>query len=638
MCGITGIWNLNSKPVKREDIISFNDTQRHRGPDGGDVFIDEQSCLALGHRRLSIIDLTDMGKQPMSDVSGRYVITYNGEVFNYIELKQELSAKGHHFSTRTDTEVILEAYKAWGKECVYRFNGMWAFAIWDREQKTIFISRDRFGVKPLYYTYAPGSLFAFASETIAFSKLNGFVKQIDKKNTNLGVKYPFYLESVGETIYQQIYKLKPGHNAEISAGSKLTIHKWWKTEEHLVTVPDAYNDQVAQFKELLTDACRLRLRSDVNIGTALSGGLDSSSVYSLVREIHDKHLFEKGSTPKDWQTAFVAVFPDTAMDEKEHADQVVAYTNGVAKYIYPNSNNLADALVDEVKQEDFIYLSPPVVHNIYKHMRESGVTVSLDGHGVDEMLFGYPNMVAEWMVNEKDAGTKDMLCHTLAGMLNLPLEVVHAKYLGTTAKKENKGKLLYNTLPVGVKNKIRRYKYNKIKHTEWLQELHMPEDVYPPLTGKAPYDIPYRLFHVDILPTLLRNWDLASMRHGVEIRMPFMDWRLVTYIFSLPGSSKVGDGYTKKILRDAMVGLMPEPIRNRKHKIGINAPMTEWFNGVLSSFIADAVSSKSFLESDIWNGPLLRDHALKLTKEKAWMHEQCNSFWPYINAWLLSNK
>lgn len=638
MCGISGIWNLNSKPVSTQDIVTFNDTLEHRGPDGGDVFIDDSSCIAFGHRRLSIIDLSDMGKQPMQDASGRYVITYNGEVFNYLELKQELIALGYGFSSRTDTEVILTAYKAWGQDCVYRFNGMWAFAIWDKQDKTLFISRDRFGVKPLYYTYTAGESFAFASETTAFAKLTGFTKSFNRKNTNLTIRYPFYLESIGETIYEGIYKLKPGHNIIISTRKELTIQRWWNTNEHLVQVPAKYEDQVAEFKNILTDACKLRLRSDVNIGTALSGGLDSSSVYCLVREMYDKQLFETNNTPQDWQTAFIAVFPDTAMDEKIYADSVVAHTNGTSKYIYPQYNSLADSIINEVRQEDFIYLSPPVVHNIYGQMRSNGVKVSLDGHGVDEMLFGYPNMVGEWMVSEKDNATRDMLCETLAGLLNETKETIASRYLHTIPEKQNNNRHLFNLLPQSLKNSIRRYKYNKTKHKEWMQELHVPAFPAVDTTGSPSYDIPYRCFHSDVLPTLLRNWDLASMRHGVEIRMPFMDWRLVTYVFSLPGSSKVGNGFTKRILRDAMKGAMPEDIRNRKYKIGINAPMVEWFNDSLNSFITDAVSSRSFVESDVWNGPLLKDHALKLTKEKAWTQGDCNTFWPYLNAWLLMHK
>lgn len=634
MCGITGIWNLNGKPVSRDTITRYNNTLKHRGPDGGDVYVNNN--LALGHRRLSILDLSEMGNQPMIDEELGLVIVYNGEVYNYVELKKELQLKGYNFKTRTDTEVLLAAYKEWGEDCVFRFNGMWAFAIWDISKKTLFVSRDRFGVKPLYYIYKKNEIFAFSSETISFSELDGFNKTFSTKNLNLGIRFSFYLESVGETIYNDIVKLKPGHNITFKHGKDPVIKKWWSTEKHLVMVSGNYHEQVEQFHELLIDSCKLRLRSDVSVGTALSGGLDSSSIYCLIKELQKKNLFDAENTPADWQTAFVASFPGTTMDEKEYADEVIKYTNGQAKYIYPKDDNITNAIISEVKHEDYIYLSPPVVHNIYREMRNNGVKVSLDGHGVDEMLFGYPNMVSEWMVKENDEATKRMLCTTMAGLLNENEDAISNKYLNHKTVNRTLIQRLLDSLPQEIKLSFRKRAFNKTKQNEWMRELYQPVEPDSPGRFTNPsYSIPYRKFHVDVLPTLLRNWDAASMRHGVEIRMPFMDWRLVTYVFSLPGSSKVGEGYTKHILRDAMKELMPENIRTRKYKIGINAPMVEWFNHELSSFIKDAVSSRSFLESGVWNGPLLKEHALKLTNEKKWTQNDCNVFWPYLNAWIL---
>ncbi len=617
MCGITGIWRLNNQKVSTQDISVFNDTLKHRGPDGSGIYIDENACLALGQRRLAIFDLSDAGRQPMSYLNGELQITYNGEIFNHVELKNELQAKGHRFATRTDTEVILAAYKEWGEDCLPRFNGMWAFAIWDTRKQTLFISRDRFGIKPLYYTYSPGQLFAFASESVAFGSLDGFTKEADEKNISLGLQNAYYLESVGKTIYRNIHKLLPGHQLTLKAGSPIKIGRWWNTSDHLTEVPASYPEQVEKFRELFYDSCKLRLRSDVPLGLTLSGGLDSSSVYATIQKLYKEKKFDQQHSPQEQPRAFIASFPGTTMDEKKYADEVIQFYNGTATYIYPDGNNISDSIIAEIKKEDFIFLTPPVVHNIYKEIKEQGIKVSMDGHGVDEMLFGYPWMIRDWMLQAKNAKSVSLFL-MYAGMRNET-----GSSLGKAIKESSKI--------------WKGYFAKKAMGNKWLQHPQIFEDLNTDRQSDAVNNIVYQSFHSSTLPTLLRNWDRASMRHGVEIRMPFMDWRLVSYVFSLPVESKVKNGFSKRILRDAMKGALPENIRTRKYKIGINAPMLEWFNGPMSAFITDAVRSASFLQSPIWNGPLLRDMAIKLCSEKKWTQRDCDSFWPYLNAWILMN-
>jgi len=617
MCGIAGIWHLNSQRVTSEDITVFNDTLKHRGPDDSGIYIDENASLALGHRRLSIFDLSEAGKQPMADASGDLHITYNGEIFNYIELKEELKSKGHRFVSKTDTEVILAAYREWGEDCLLRFNGMWAFAIWNKRTQTLFLSRDRFGIKPLYYIYLTGNLFAFASESVSFAKLNGFKKEIDGKNLSLCLQNAYYLESVGKTIYQNINKLLPGHHLTLKKGSGINIKRWWNTSDHLIEPPGTYTEQVEKFKELLLDSCKLRLRSDVPLGITLSGGLDSSSVYTTVQKLYKERRFDELNSPKEQPKAFIASFPGTTMDEKKYADEVIKFYNGSATYIYPDESNLSTSIINEIKAEDFIFLTPPVVHNIYAKIKEHGIKVSMDGHGVDEMLFGYPWMIRDWMMSS-------------TSMQALKLFLMYADM-------RNEGG---NQISKAIKESrkiLKGYFAKKAQGNNWLLQHHTFDNVNARELKDPVNNIAYKSFHSATLPTLFRNWDRASMRHGVEIRMPFMDWRLVSYVFSLPIESKVKGGYSKRIIRDAMKGSLPESIRNRKYKIGINAPMVEWFNGPMSSFILDVVQSSSFLQSPIWNGPLLKDIVLKLTKEKKWTQRDCDNFWPYLNAWILMN-
>ena len=207
MCGIAGIWQLNNEPLAEQKLQRFTNTLEHRGPDGFGFYIDKKSCLGLGHRRLSILDLSEAGKQPMSFADARYWISYNGEIFNFIELKSELKSKGYAFKTETDTEVILAAYHYWGTDALPRFNGMWAMAIWDTYEQKLFLARDRFGIKPLYYLYIPDSLFAFASETIAFKNLEGYQRTFDEKNVGLQLEDSTALEGIGYTIFQNIFQL-----------------------------------------------------------------------------------------------------------------------------------------------------------------------------------------------------------------------------------------------------------------------------------------------------------------------------------------------------------------------------------------------------------------------------------------------
>jgi asparagine synthase (glutamine-hydrolysing) len=460
---------------------------------------------------------------------------------------------------------------------------------------------------------------------------------MDPENLTRGINDAFHLEFIGETIYKDIVKLLPGHSLKLRRRGDPVIKKWWKIEEHLVTVPESYEEQVQVFRELFTDACKLRLRSDVPVGIALSGGLDSSSVYSTIQQINNQTI------NGNWKNAFIACFPDTKMDEKYYADEVINFTNGTPNYIYPEDKHIGSAIYDEIKREDFVYTSPPVVHNIYKEMRKKNIIVSLDGHGADEMLYGYPHMLYDCLIDDHKNSTVE-LRRTWAEVTGITMEkadqVIAAEFAGREGWNPSPYRNLYDKyLPKGLKTVYRKHRFKSKRSESWLLnyvELAKKQTDLPFLRNNPVLEISYKEVH-DKLPTLLRNWDRASMKHGIEIRMPFLDWRLVAYVFSLPQTSKVGEGYTKRIVRDAMKGWMPETVRLRKPKIGINAPMEEWFNDSMSSFILDAVNSPTFLQSHIWNGPLLRDHLTRLTKEKKWTHSDSVFFWPYLNAWILSN-
>jgi asparagine synthase (glutamine-hydrolysing) len=642
MCGIAGIWNY-SQNIEADSLEKFILSLRHRGPDGQGVFIDNNDKLGLAHRRLAIMDLSDDAKQPMSYMSCRYWITFNGEIYNFIELKEELESCGYTFQSQSDTEVIMAAYDKWGVDCQKKFNGMWAFALWDTKKKEMFCSRDRFGIKPFYYIYKPGYFFAFASETIAFKHLDNFTREFDTKNITRVLNDAFCLEGYGETIFKQIFQILPGHHIKFSHKSGIIQDRWWSTcNQPDQDIPPEYEKQVSNFKELFFDSCSLRMRSDVPLGTALSGGVDSSSVYCVIY-----HLMKNGSAIKrmapDWQKAFIGTFPNTRLDEAGYASEVIKYTGGKAEYIVPNYSDLIDRIKRDTIIGDYIYITPPVGNFIYLEMAKNGIKVSLDGHGVDEMLFGYPGLVFNAYTDAIHSGQKDF-AEEIAGIFigmhpeDMQKESIDQlntiKLSGAFRKLMESGK---KNLPLFLKKRInglliqiRVQQYqNWLRHTEFLSETADPDNTKQEGTST------YIHFHKTTLPTILRNFDRASMGSGVEIRMPFMDWRLVSFVFHLPIRSKLGDGFTKRILRDTMKDIMPESIRTRKTKIGLNAPMIEWFSHELREYILEEVNSKEFLESEIWNGPLIKEFVDIKMDTNSWTWDDCTRFWPYLNAHIL---
>lgn len=288
----------------------------HRGPDGQGLHVD--GSLGLGHRRLAILDLTPMGHQPMSYAAGRYWITYNGEVYNFLELRHELENLGHRFRSDSDTEIILSAYVQWGRECLLRFNGMWAFAIWDAHDKTLFLARDRFGIKPLFYLLERDRL-AFASEWKAFLALPCFARRVDWSTFVTALLDPYCQEGIEECLLLGVRRLLPGHCMTVTP-HETRVFRWWNTLEHLVEPPTGLQKQAERFRELFEDACRMRMRSDVPIGTSLSGGLDSSSIVCMLAESGRQPGKAENRLAEDWQRAFIATFPGTPVDERSYAD------------------------------------------------------------------------------------------------------------------------------------------------------------------------------------------------------------------------------------------------------------------------------------------------------------------------------
>lgn len=571
MCGIFGyIGKLDRGTAER-----CLDTMTHRGPDGWGLWSDDG--VTLGHRRLSILDLSENGRQPMSDPEGRYWITFNGEIYNFLEVRAELATRGHRFRTESDTEVILAAYREWGDQCLDRFNGMWAFAIWDRVERSLFLARDRFGKKPLFYAELPNGDFAFASEMKALLPLLPDAQPDRRMIRGMTLRSSFAYEATDRCLIRGIRRFLAGHCGRLQQG-RLGTRRWWNTLDHLPDVPSSYDEQVEMMRGLLFDACRLRMRSDVTIGTALSGGLDSSSVLSALAHINRTRAGE-ARLSNDWQHAFVASFPGTPLDEARYAQRVAEHA-GIQAEILPID---PARHIDELQRmlylyEDITVTSPIPFMALYRRIKQAGVTVTLDGHAADELFGGYST---DWAYALMDAGTdisqvRQVLDVYEQGLPDDPTQFrrpanrfsSYAKRLGSVLAKHAMG--MHENLG-------REY----TDHPRWKELDHL---------GRA-------LFwqtHSFVLPTILRSYDRYGMAASIEIRMPFLDWRIATFAFALPWHAKIRRGFSKAIIRDAIAPYMPHDIAYRRTKIGFNSPIVDWMRGPLRGFFLDTLSSQDF--------------------------------------------
>ena len=580
MCGILG-------HMPSCDLQYFKlslDTIQHRGPDGYGIWNDEYNNISLGHRRLSVIDLSETGKQPM-EWKDRYVITFNGEIYNYIELRKELEQKGIQFKTQSDTEVLLALYATLGSKCLDKLNGMWAFAIYDKQDSSVFLSRDRMGKKPLFY-FQRNNEFAFASEMKA---LYGFMENVepDMEVLEIAKNNMFSYEATEHCLIKGIKRF-PAASFGIYKNGNLNITNYWRPLDHLAKVPNRYDQQVEMFRELFIDSCKIRMRSDVPVGTALSGGIDSSATISTMAYVAN-HV--DGVYSRDWQHAYVASFPGSFLDETDKARTVADYLNIGATYL--NIDPVKD--IDKLFYysylfEEFNVTSPIPFIALYGKIKECGTTVTLDGHGSDELFGGYGFDIGPKILDDYPNPFK--MRRSLQTISDIGID---------------KNKISFGRVYLESKN-ITRQRFDSIKKTNSKKGISSLDHFNQRL---------YRSTFENILPTLLRNYDRYSMINGVEIRMPFLDHRIVSFAFSIPGSSKARKGYSKAIVRDAMKDFFPDDIRLLKRKIGFNSPFTEWMKGPLKEWLLDQMESESFQSASFIQSQTVKNNILKVMKDPA---------------------
>lgn len=547
MCGIFGLVSkIGAVDVDLVDRLT--DLVAHRGPDGRGVRVCGN--VGLGHRRLAIIDLSAGGAQPMRDRRYPIWITYNGEIYNYLELRGELQRLGFAFETGSDTEVLLAAYVCWGEKCLDRFNGMWSFAIFDERDNTLFCARDRFGVKPFYYLDTD-SEFAFGSEIRQLLPLIGRpIADDDLVNDFLVCGLT---DHTSRTFFKGIDKLLPGHLMRVDvATGRLRVERYYSLATRIV---DVRRDEVAgAVRDLLDDATKLRLRSDVRVGTCLSGGLDSSSVATLAA----RH-YALGSNEAFF--AITAVSQQASNNEMNYAAEIATKSKLSWLCTEPTYEDFAStaAKLLEVQEEPFGGPSIMMQYQVMQTARANGVIVLLDGQGGDETLLGYRRYYAAWLLEYLRRDGIRGFCSGFADAVKAGTSIgwLTIYLLGVSS--------------AGIREAFYRWQYRFLKKPQLPQALRR----FARHTRDA---LAMQILEIteSNLPMLLRFEDKNSMRFGVETRLPFLDYRFVEFALGLPLRVKLHRGWTKWPLREAMRDELPTTIRWRKDKIGFAAPDQLW--------------------------------------------------------------
>ncbi len=564
MCGIAAI--ISNKKIEKTYIERMLAVIQHRGPDNVDCVYLNDGNIALGHRRLSILDLSEAGNQPMSYLSGRYWITYNGEIYNYIELRKELELKGYRFLSNTDTEVIMAAYDCWGAECLHKFNGMWAFVIVDTVKKVTFVARDRFGVKPFYF-YKDNNTIFISSE----------IKQIleipeIKVNVNQQRAYDYLCWGVSdhtnETLFKNIYQLRPGEAGIIDFDKnfiKCDVYKWYNLQFN--DFYGSFDEAIEEFKYLFFDAVKLRLRSDVQIGSCLSGGLDSSSIVCAV------NYLLKQENKEDYQKTVSAVSDVSKYDERQFINEVLKSKCINGYFTLPDFDTLFKS-VDKItwhQDEPFGSTSIFAQWCVFDAAANNNLKVMLDGQGADEQLAGYHTFF-----KPRFAG----LFKTFQ-WIKLLDEISACKKLHNYSVIFALKGIMTQLLPDFMLNEMRKH-YNHVEIApEWidLEKLQIePQNLFTNIGTKVTTirDLSISQLTCSNLQRLLHYEDRNSMAHSVESRLPFLDNRLVEFVLGLPDEYKLSNGITKRVLRESMRNYMPEKVCNRIDKIGFATPEEVW--------------------------------------------------------------
>ena len=572
MCGIAGIISDDPTLISEGVIETMTNVLEHRGPDGKGSWISPKNNVGFGHRRLSIIDLNITGNQPMHYLN-RYTIIFNGEIYNYIELKQDLVKQGYTFEGRSDTEVILKMYHCYKEKCLNFFDGMFAFAIWDELDQILFAARDRFCEKPFYYSFNESDhTFIFSSEMKSMWAVG--VKKINDGSMLLNFLTLGFTQNPSNaysTFFSSINKLPAAHFLKYNFETKSIItHSYWQVNLDIKQHHLSLENCIQQFSELFNTSVRRRLRSDVAIGTSLSGGLDSSSIVATILKNSSGNLCDLKT--ENLKT-FSAVFKGFEKDESRYINLVSQKLNIKNFQVSPTVDELIHDFekICYYQEEPFQSSSNLAQYKVYELAKKHGVKVLLDGQGADEILGGYTKYY-HWYWQEllvsKGMQTSKKERESISDPASNP-DWNYKNYIAAHFPQL--------TAQILKKRVLKMQKNHPGITKDFLHENFDETFLFKPVVNELNDILFFNTFKMG-LEELLRYADRNSMAHGVEVRLPFLNHELVEFIFSLPSHFKIQNGFTKFLLRSSMQNLLPEEIVWRKDKIGFETPQKLWMN------------------------------------------------------------
>jgi len=558
MCGICGIIGFNDTEQARSAVRKMNNVLRHRGPDDEGIWISESPPLAFGHRRLAIIDLSQKASQPFISHDGRFIITYNGEVYNYRELREKCSENGSIFKSQSDTEVIIECYRHWGCNAFKEFKGMWAFALFDKSTESLIFCRDPFGIKPLYYGTKDGVLF-FASEPKALRAIDEHLSKTDEATVTLFQDFG-YIERGPWTFYEHVKRFPSAHYARLDLSNVSSdIHPvaYWHPPRRTVRL--GRDEAARELERLLIQSMRIHLRSDVPLGSCLSGGIDSSAIVSIGSNLQkDLGRFN----------TFTTCYPDHGdIDETFWAQKVIDYTGSIAHYAKPTLDSFISDFDNLLYSQDEPFGSTSIYaqYAVFKKISSTAIKVVLDGQGADEVFAGYHGLLNLYVSYLLKKGSLMAFLRESFSIAELYRKALHTQYYETMQFYKNRLRLTYRRLRT-IADKIRPHTADEVEHRlKILNPLQQDFEEY--------------LVHMVMqsnLPELLRYEDRNSMAFSIESRVPFLEPELVHFALSLPAEYKIHNGVTKHILRESLKGYIPEDVRTRVDKLGFPAPEKQW--------------------------------------------------------------
>lgn len=597
MCGIAGELRFDNTNSDITTTKAMCDAEIHRGPDDDGYFA--KGPVSLGIRRLAIIDLTK-GLYPITNERKTLHLVFNGEIYGFGTLRLELERRGHKFKSGTDAETLVHSYEEWGTKCLDHLNGMFAFAIWDDEKEHLWIARDHFGIKPLYY-FRNDRFFVFASEIKPLLTLPGV-----GSTPNIRIVHDYIasgkVDHTEDTFFDGIRQLRPAHQLLISLDGRITKERYWSPSISRALNGENSDGEVENTRRLFLDATSQQLISDVPVGTCLSGGIDSSSVVCAIGTMRPEGRASTG----EWVKTFSAVFPSYPIDESKYAKEVCEAAKAEYNPVEPTANELWEDLRSLIRcqEEPFASTSIYAQYRVMERAKERGITVLLDGQGGDELLCGYTPLYLHYL-------------------MTLSKHHMYRRLL-------SEGVRSFDLISPLLKLRLRAYIVRILRYAKPTLKHSHPGSDTPRRVGSSEdelIEVLESLTSVHGLPALLRYEDKNSMWHSIEARVPFLHKPFFEYVASLPVNRKLKNGWTKYVFRRAMTGILPENIRLRRSKIGFETPEKRWIEKELRVRLQDFFSDPDLRASEFYNSDTVR----RLLEKRKLTIQETGMVWRALN-------